>query len=318
MNHSDDGFAVMLLTLELDSDRDNPGFPLNGAEYTELVRRMEGCGLRGLGEFINGEMSGFELKLGYSRDEAYRLCLLLDRKRELGRAMDTMLGCGGDIICTADDAFPKQLSDKLGAALVPSFYVCGNLSLLNMPLIAVMGASGIKTDPEMRNDARTLVRCALKNGIGIVTTSELGLARAAEEEVLSNGGFMVNVLAGDMLKRMEEPNVKRALDDGRLLLISKTHPLTPFSNERARDRMRLVYALGQAAFIFTTDKKRSEAEAVKRGWTDRLYFRSMEDCPTLSPKYAKKVMPIGNTGEFDFKSVAYMWQSSQTEQLSLF
>lgn len=70
---------------------------------------------------------------------------------------------------------------------------------------------------------------------------------------LEAGGVAVGVLAESLARTTRDPEVRRAVADGRLCLCTPYNPTAGFSVANAMGRNKLIYALSRATLIVASD-----------------------------------------------------------------
>ena len=318
MQHNDDAFTAMLLTLSLTADKEELVRPLTSAEFEQLVSRVEAAGLGKIGSLIGMDISAVMAKLDMPEQEAYRICMLLSRTMPLSYAMENFYDKNIEILTRMDEEYPQRLAERLGADAPIAMYVSGNLDLLKQPMIALLGISGVKMTAAAEKGVRLLVRSLKKEGFGLITSSEPGACRVAEAEAFECGVNVVSVLAGDLMHKKEEDMYIEAAMRGQALLVSLVHPDAPYTNVHAASRNRIVYSLALASFIATTDAKRGESDAIRKKLCDWMYAF---DTPTpLGNRIviSRGVNPVPDFEKMDFAKYAQNWRMANAEQLSFF
>ena len=318
MHHNDDAFTAMLLTLPLTADKEELVRPLTSAEFLALCERVEQAGMGTIGSLIGQDMSAVMAKLDIPEQEAYRICMLLSRTMPLSYAMERFYEENLEILTSMDEEYPVRLHERLGADAPMAMYMTGNVELLNRPMIALLGISGVKMTPVVEKGVRTLVRSIKEEGFGLITSSEPGACRVAEAEAFACGADVVSVLAGDLSRKKDEDMYQEALSKGQALLVSLVHPDAPYTNVHAVSRNRIVYSLALASFIATTDAKRGESDAMRRKLCDWLYAF---DTPTPLGNHiviSRGIQAITDMDKMDFAKYAQNWRMATAEQLSFF
>ncbi|MBQ3168679.1 MAG: hypothetical protein IJB99_02835, partial [Clostridia bacterium] len=102
MQHNDDAFTAMLLTLPLTADKEELVRPLASAEFLQLVGRVEAAGLGSIGSLIGMDISAVMAKLDMPEQEAYRICMLLSRTMPLSYAMERFYEQNLEILTSMD------------------------------------------------------------------------------------------------------------------------------------------------------------------------------------------------------------------------
>lgn len=316
MQHNDDAFTAMLLTLPLTADKEELVRPLASAEFIQLVKRVEAAGLGTIGSLIGMDISAVMAKLDMPEQEAYRICMLLSRTMPLSYAMERFYEQNIEILTGMDEEYPNRLTERLGTDAPTAMYVSGNIELLKQPMIAILGISGVKMTPAAEKGVRMLVRSLKDEGFGLITSSEPGACRVAEKEAFECGVNVISVLAGDLSRKKEEDMYIEAQMRGQALLVSLVHPDAPYTGVHAISRNRIVYSMALASFIATTDAKRGESDAIRKKLCDWMYAF---DTPTpLGNRIviSRGVTPVPDFEKMDFSKYAQNWRMANAEQLS--
>lgn len=130
----------------------------------------------------------------------------------------------------------------------------GNLSLLGGGCVAVAGSRRIL--PVTADYARRVGQTIAAEGLTMVCGGASGVDAAAQLGLLEAGGRLILVPARNSELLLQRPAVRRALEDGRLLLLTDTLPDEEFTAYRALRRNRIIYALGSAALVLAAHEQR--------------------------------------------------------------
>lgn len=315
INYGDDAFATMLLTVSLSADRAEYARPLNTQEYRRLLRRVKASSAGRLGALLHRDISGIMMLLDIPEEEAYRAYTLLNRGVQLSYALENFLAQGIRIVTCFDEEYPSRLRVRLGESAPPSLFLAGERDLLNRPGVALLGIRGVKTTPEVRQSIESIVLGASKMGLNIVTGGELGVSRAAAAMVVEHGGTLVDVTAGELSGHLRHEEIRALLDAGRAEAMSLEHPEALFTLPHAIARNRLIFALSQAAFVFSTDGKRGESEALKNHRCEWIY--AYRGCGANHALISRGAQPFDLIRAEDFAHMAARWKDAGGEQLSL-
>lgn len=316
MNYSDDAFVTMLLTMALSPNKEEYARPYGNQELKRLEEKVHKSDLHRIGRLMNVDIGGLMFKLDISEEEAYRIFTLLNRSVQLTYTVENYLRQGIEVVSCYNDEYPQRLKRRMEDALPPVFYRCGNAELLSRPMLAIVGISGVKTSPEVRDSIDTLVRNAVRLGYVILTGGELGVSRVAMNLTMEYGGDLVEVLGGDMSGHVHEDGIAEMLAMGRAAVISLEHPESLFTVSHAIARNKLLFALAEAAFVFNTDGKRGELDAIRNRYCDWIY--AWTGYANNQQMIARGAIPASNIPEMDIDSLSRHWKNSQSEQISLF
>ena len=316
MHHNDDAYAAMLLTMALSPNKEEYAKPLSVQEFRRFESATRGTAYRTVGKLLDMDISGLMIYLGLSEEEAYRAFTLLHRGVQLSYALEGFAAQGIEVVTQFDGDYPDRLRRKLGAGAPPAFYRCGNMALLSQPAVAIVGISGVRTTPQIRAAIETLVRGAVAQGYGIVTGGEPGVSHMAAQLVAELGGSLVNILGGGMREHMKDDSVALLLGGGNGLVLSLEHPDAMFTVSHAIARNRVLFALADAAFVFNTDGRRGEQEALQSRTCDWIY--AWEDFPANQPLIARGATPFGPLTDEELQKISRHWVSSRSQQMNMF
>lgn len=208
--------------------------PLTVAQLRRLSVRA-----KGMDREADREMEASDLiALGYDRQTADRILHLLSQEEQL----DWYLGEGRRQGCVpvtrVSQDYPAVLRSRLGLDSPGSLWAKGDLSLLKMPMVALVGSR----EPEWLNDAfaREAGRQAALQGYALVSGNARGADRAAQDSCLEHGGRVISVVADELRDH--------SLDE-RILYLSEDGFDSPFSAQRALSRNRVIHCLPRLTLV---------------------------------------------------------------------
>lgn len=308
----------MLLTLTLTPDKDEIVRPLNTVEFSRLAARAEASGKGSIGSLIGMDMSGIMDVLDCNEDEAYRICMLLNRAMPLSYSLERFSSDGIEIVTRYNTEYPDRFAEKLNQSAPAAFYLCGEPNVLSTPMIAIMGVSGVKLPVNAEQQVRALVRQAADNGYGVISGGEPGIGRLAALAAFEMGVPYVDVVGGDMAQHCASQPVKAMLREGRCAVVSLLHPSALFTAGHAIARCKLIYSLSSAAFVFNTDGKRGEGEALKNRYCEGLYVWDIPHPSANRQIISKGGIAIADFADIRFDRLSANWRMAQAEQLKFF
>ncbi len=316
MSHTDDAYAAMLLTMALSPNKEEYARPLGVAEFRRFEAAVRASGRGSIGALLDTDISGLMLYLGLTEEEAYRAYTLLHRGVQLSYAMDGFAAQGIEVVTQYDAQYPERARRRLGDAAPPCFYCCGDSGLLGRPAVAIMGVGGVRTTDEARRTVATLARGAARLGYAVITGGEPGVSRMAAGVIAEEGGTLVDVLGGGMREHIGSDDIACLVAGGRAAVVSLEHPDALFTVNHALARNRLLFALADAAFVFNTDGRRGEAEALQNRACDWIY--AWEGYPGNRALIARGATPFSALDDDKLATMSRHWASSGGEQISLF
>ena len=316
MNHNDDGYAAMLLTMALSPDREEYARPYSAQELTALENAVRNTAYRRIGKLLNLDISGLMIYLDMSEEAAYRAYTLLHRTVQLSYALEGFARQGIEVITGYDGSYPARLKRKLSQLAPPFFYCCGSDALLSKPAVAILGIGGVKTGADVREAVAYVVENAVSRGYTIITGGEMGVSRMAATLAVEKGGCFLDVLGGGLRAHIDSDGVAEWIALERAAVIATEHPDAMFTLSHGVARNRIVFSLADAAFVFNTDGRRGEAEALQNRYCDWIY--AWEGCPQNQPLFARGAIPMGDLKALDFDRLCRHWNSSAAEQINMF
>ncbi|MGI6239688.1 MAG: DNA-processing protein DprA [Christensenellales bacterium] len=316
MAYCADSYAAMLLCLSLSPDRDEYARMLSTAEYRELRARIRTTSARRISGLMNVDISGIMQLLSITEEEAYRIYTLMNRTVQLSYAMEAFAMKGIRIVTEFDDEYPRRLAKRSGQSAPPVLYVYGDSDLLNSPAVGILGISGIKTEDAVRSSIAAIAGFANGAGYRVMTGGELGVSRVTEGFVLDGDCALTSVLGGGLMAYIDRPEIRRLYDENRLVAISLEHPDAPFTAPRAIPRNKMLMSLAEAVFVFNTDGKRGESDAIRAKTCDWIY--AWNGYPENRSLINRGATGFDEVTESWLNEMSARWIDSRSEQLDLF
>jgi len=321
LQHNDDAFATMLLMSQLSASKEEIVRPLGVAEFYELRARCAACGLSGVGVLIGMDLSAVRRALKLEEQEAYRLCVLLNRIMPLSYALEHFADGGIEIVTLGEADYPTRLSERLESKAPPMIYVCGDPALAGLSAATLISSTCARPDVLACSCELAAMLCA--EGIALVTGGEVGFGRLIEREALQEKGRVISFLAESILERVRQPGLREMIANSRALAMSVIHPEAKYTTSHALDRNKCLYALGNAAFVIACEKGRGTAwegasAALRNGYTDRLYVWQNPALPGNMELIARGAAGFQSPHELPLKEMKRAWETPAYEQTSLF
>ncbi|MBR4235827.1 MAG: DNA-processing protein DprA [Clostridia bacterium] len=318
MQHTDDAYTLMLLTLPMSPDADEAVKPLTGEEMAYVMSRPELAFSHRPSLLMNRDLPGTMRMLESDEAFAYRVRILMSRDVLLSRLIDECIDSGIEILTPADEVYPRSLRQRLGDYSAPTLFAKGNAWLLKSDYLGLIALPGIKTPDSVKRNVRNLSHLAAENGMGIVTGGELGAGMLARRAALDCDARLVCCVTGGLAGFCAQKEHVEPIDFGNMLVLSSAHPLSVPDDRLIFERNRLIYALSNAAFVATTDGRQGEAEAAKRRLCDYLYYFEDPALPANSLLSSRGFTPVSDIEALDVYSKSEIWKNADAEQLRLF
>ena len=259
MNAREQGF--LLLTSEL-------GVPgrkvLTTAQLRILAQRV--CNAQWPGE--DRDLTEQDLlSLGYSRELAQRILVLLEDGELLRYYCQQGKQAGCFPLSRVTEGYPLRLRKALGNDSPGCLWYKGNLDILQMPAISLVGSRDL--NPENQRFAEEVGRQAALQGYVLVSGNARGADKAAQFACLRHGGKVISVVADSLAQRTPRENV---------LYLSEDSFDLPFSAQRAHSRNRVIHALGEKTFVAqcasgTGGSWSGTVRNIKENWSPVFCFR---------------------------------------------
>ncbi len=223
------------LTLLLTGSLGQPGRrPLTVAQYRSLTQRFLAADFQPGGPELTLEELG---AVGCTEAEAERILALLQDEALLDGylARGKALGCVP--LTRVSEGYPQRVRRCLGLDSPGSLWARGDLEILSMPCLSLVGSRNILPDNEYF--AYRVGALAASRGYALVSGNARGADTAAQDGCLDAGGKVISVVA-DRLDRHEQNNVLYLSEDGFDL---------DFTSRRALSRNRVIHSLGECVFV---------------------------------------------------------------------
>lgn len=170
-----------------------------------------------------------------------RIQRLLNRYNDLSFVLQKLAEKGIFLLTQIDPAYPVQLQRKLLNRCPPFFYIAGMPALLQQNAVGYVGMRNFAEEDIVFT--RNIVQKMLQQGYYLgVSGGAKGIDSIAEQETLAQGGFMAIYAADSLLRRLENPNTRRLVEQGKLILLSAVDPDATFLGGTAMMRNEYIYA----------------------------------------------------------------------------
>jgi predicted Rossmann fold nucleotide-binding protein DprA/Smf involved in DNA uptake len=178
------------------------------------------------------------LALGYDEPTARRIVMLLSEEDRLDWYITRSKRADCLPITRISAEYPRKLEEKLGLDAPGCLWARGDLSILSMPMVSLVGSREIRENN--RRFAEEAGRQAAIHGFALVSGNARGADRIAQESCLASGGKVISVVADELWKQPLRENV---------LYLSEDDFEEGFSAQRALSRNRVIHALGIVTFV---------------------------------------------------------------------
>ncbi len=259
MNPREEGF--LLLTSRLG----NPDRKvLTAAQLRTLADRVRHMDMPAAERELNAQDL---VSLGYSREFARRILDLLEDSELLTHYLRAGQRKGCIPITRISPDYPVLLRQRLGLDSPGCLWAKGDVSLLRMPAISLVGSRELRE--ANRAFAQKVGYQAAIQGLTLVSGNARGADRTAQQACLDAGGRVISIVADDLQKYPARRN---------LLYLSEDGFDEGFSSQRALSRNRCIHSLGQLVFVAQSDVRKGgtwdgTAKNLHYGWSPVACFR---------------------------------------------
>jgi len=250
--------------LLLTSSLGDPGrCPLTVAQFRNLANRAK------LLDPVDKdrEMTSADLvSIGFDSSFANRVITLLSQKEQLQWYLTKGEQCGCQPLSRISKQYPGILRAKLGLDGPGCLWGKGDFSLLNTPMISLVGSRDLQSPN--REFAKEAGKQAALQGFTLVTGNARGADRVALEACLSWGGNVIGVVADELAKHCLSENV---------LLLSEEGFDSAFSSARALSRNRIIHCLGMCTLVAQCNLGKGgtwdgTTKNLRHAWSDVFVF----------------------------------------------
>ncbi len=254
--------GLLLLTCPLGQSSPKP---LTAAQYQTLSSRALAYG-RGKG-LESVDVAYFQ-KLGYDFEAGVRMSALLNREELLASYLEKAEQLSIEVLTRLDQRFPQVLRQKRGKDCPSVVFYQGNLEILTMETVAVVGT---RTPTEQQGEfARQIGKALAETGLALVSGGANGVDSLATQACLEAGGFVITMVPDQLERRL-------SLRNEQTLLWSNNGYDMPFSTKRAFDRNNDIHCLAERAVVIgpqvgTGGTWQGATENLKKRWSPVMVF----------------------------------------------
>jgi predicted Rossmann fold nucleotide-binding protein DprA/Smf involved in DNA uptake len=244
--------------------------PLTPGEWAKLASAIHGSDLEGPGALVGLTATQLCEQLGLVAATADRVASLLERGGTLAFELERLESRGIWIVARSDDAYPASLKRRLRLRAPALLFGAGRRDPVPNRGIAVVGSRD--AGEEALAFASELGSSVAVAGATVVSGAARGVDRTAMSGALDAGGTAVGVAADSLVRLTQQPDVRAALMDERLTLVTPYAPDARFTVGNAMGRNKLIYCLSDAAAVVATSAGSGGTwagaiENLKSGWT---------------------------------------------------
>ena len=217
--------------------------PLRAKEFWKLVSAVD------LAELPGMSIDDIVARTGDAA-LADRVALLLDAATGFAIAREELESRGVRVLTPGDGVYPDRLL-ALGGAAPPVLYAAGPVEWLSTSLIGVVGSRAVTE--EGAEVARRVTTVAARDSAGIVSGGAKGVDVISMDAAYRCGIPSVGVTAEGLQRAGRRKELRGAVAEERLLLVSPYAPTAGFTVGNAMGRNKLIYALAVSTLVVASD-----------------------------------------------------------------
>lgn len=276
MNAREQGFLLLTSTLGNPERK-----PLTIPQLRELAKRVQQ-------KPANHEDRDLSVKdltgMGYSIDAAQHIVCLLSEEQQLQWYLQKANQWDCYPLTRISGSYPASLRKRLGMDAPGCLWLKGNVQLLDLPAVAVVGSRDLHE--KNRIFAQEVGRQAARQGITLISGNARGADRVAQESCLDNGGTVICVIADELHAKPLQ---------SRVLYISEEGFDLPFNKFRALSRNRVIHCLGSITLVAQSAKDtggtwQGTIQNLKKNWSPVFCCNDQSDASlALSQMGAERI-----------------------------
>lgn len=211
------------------------------------------------------------IALGYPQEFSRRVVSLLEETEVLTHYLQKGAARKCVPLTRLDQRYPGQVRNRLGQDSPGCLWAKGDLSLLEGPMISLVGCRQLEA--QNKTFAEHVGLEAARQGYVLVSGNAIGADQAAQRACWKAGGRVICVVADALHSHLEAPNV---------LYLSEEDFDMPFSPFRALRRNRVIHTMGVCTLVSQVRLGQGgswdgTSQNLKHGWTPVYGFRDGSD-----------------------------------------
>lgn len=233
------------------------------------------------------------VKLGYGREMAERILLLLSEEERLHHYCRKAEKLGCVVLTRVTGNYPQRLWRKLGEETPGCIWCRGDMSLLTQPKVALVGSRDILG--QNRDFAAEVGRQAALQGYVLVSGNARGADQIAQSACLRAGGKVISVVADCLAEKQIADNI---------LYLSEDEFDSPFTAQRAISRNRLIHCLAELTFVAQCGYKEGgtwngTAKNLRHGWSDVFCYADGSPIMELLQQLGAEIIETAQLYDFE-------------------
>lgn len=295
--------AIILLCSHLGNE-DKEYKPYTAIQWSKLAMRIHRSELNGPSDLMNLSKEDVVKRLGVDSSEALRIVELLSRGINMALKLEELENRGIYVLTRSDGDYPARLKKRLGKHAPPLFYYSGDLKLLKIKSLAIVGSRNVSDEDQAI--ARDVAGKVTEMRMSVVSGGARGVDVISEEMALKCGGVVVSFVADSLEKKIQNRDIRNQIISGQKLLLTAQNPNLGFSAGYAMNRNKFIYALSSGGVVISADYNKGGTwagaiENIKNQWVPLSVLDNNKDGNNELKRLG--CMAFSNVQELDIGSI---------------
>ncbi|WP_248734517.1 DNA-processing protein DprA [Neobacillus rhizosphaerae] len=300
---SDESLAILLMTSDLlyRKTKDKDQKPFTHSEWNKFASLLRNSPYSTPATLYDKNEEHLMRDLLLSRSMANKVCSLMKYAGSMAIEIEKLMGMGIWIATRGDKNFPQRVKQLLKEQSPPFFYGTGDGELLRSSAVGFVGSRD--ADPSSIEFTKRIVRKVVEEGASIVSGGAKGIDLTSQNEALAYGGRVVSFVHSELEMLLRKKEVRKAIVDGKLTILSAVHPSARFTGFNAMGRNKYIYTHSKGTVVVSSNIKggtwEGANENLKNSWVP-IIVRTSENVPEGNRKllemnaYNQLVIPFSN------------------------
>ncbi|MBO4316799.1 MAG: DNA-protecting protein DprA [Mailhella sp.] len=292
MKLSEDTKAVLLLCCPLGRKPDKEALKTLGPmEYSRFAAALyQYDNAKTPADIFAFSQDDLGIVAGMAKIDAERIKRLLDRWGNFAGALESWLRAGLWAVSRGDAHYPGRFRDHLKDQRPPFLFGAGDPVLLMRGGLGMVGSRDV--DETGAEFARRMANICAENLMPVVSGCARGVDTLSMLAAVDHGGTAVGFAADSLLKKSVSREYRRAIAEGKVLLLSAYNPEAGFFTGNAMGRNKHIYAQADYALVVSSGLEEGgtwagAVEELKRQNHRPVFVRPGEDVPEGNKKLLK-------------------------------